>query len=234
VDRQHPDVGTSADPARFEQAIAWFRRRVPMSPDAFDELDAAQQDYAWTVAGVAQADVVMDVWDAIDSAIEAGDSFDDFQAAIGDQLDAAWGRDQPGRLETIFRTNVNSAYNAGRQAIFSSPAVKEARPYLRYDAIDDDRTDEDCEDADGTVKEQDDGWWLTHTPPLHPNCRCSFVALSPEEAREEGIDDAGDGGAGGDDGFGGPADDDGTPDWQPDLGDYPSAIADVLGEILAP
>lgn len=226
----HPEVGVTPDPGKFREAIAAFEKRVPMPRAEYDALDRQAREYAFTVAGAAQADLVAEVYEAIGRAIENGTTVEDFKADVGGKLAESWGGERPGRLDTIFRTNVQSAYSEGRYAVFSAPAVKEARPYLRFETIDDDRRDEDCADCDGTVLPQDDAWWSAHMPPLHPNCRCSFTALSPEEAGEEGIDAEGPGvevGAG----FGGRPSAEGS-DWTPDIGNYPAAVGDVLERIL--
>jgi SPP1 gp7 family putative phage head morphogenesis protein len=233
---ESPGQTAPADPVRFHEAIDAFRRRVPMTKDQWDELDDAQREQAFTVAGVAQADLVSQVYEAIDSAIENGDDIDDFKARVSDMLAGQWGGDSPSRVETIFRTNLSSAYNAGRHAVFSAPAVKEARPYFRYEAIDDAELEECdiCAPCLGVVLPQDDPWWSEHMPPQHFNCRCSFSAISAEEAGEndDAVDEEGPD-VDADDGFGDRPSETGA-DWDgPDLGDYPAAISDVLRDVLA-
>ncbi len=223
------DLGVSDDPDRFKEAIEAFRRKVPMSDDEFDELTAEEKLRAFKVANVAQADLVQDVFDALDSAIETGSTLEDFQTEVGAQLAEAWGGENASQLETVFRTNVLGAYNQGRHEIFSTPEAKEARPYWRFDAIEDDRIDDECAECDGIVLPADDPWWSTHIPPLHFNCRCSYVALSDEEAREEGLTDEPPA-AEADDGFGAaPA----TDDWEPDSSRFDEAIAAELDRKLA-
>jgi len=224
--REHP--GISPDPEKFHEAIKAFRKRVPMSNADWDQLAADERQRAFTVGAVAQADLVQDVFDAIDRAVENGTSFDDFKGEIGDKLADAWGGQDAPRVETIFRTNMLGAYSAGRHEIYSSPAVKEARNTWRFDAIEDDRIDEDCEEADGTVLPADDPWWSTHLPPLHFNCRCSFTALTPEEAEDEGITEEPPESEA-DEGFGSPPADD---DWEPDLSRFSPALRDVLSSRL--
>jgi SPP1 gp7 family putative phage head morphogenesis protein len=202
-----------------------------MPAEEFAELQESEREYAFTVAAVAQADLVAEVYTALERAIETGSTLEDFKAEVGARLEEAWsGSAAGGRIETIFRTNVNSAYNAGRHAVFTAPAVKEARPYWRFDSIDDDLRDDECADADGTILPQDDPWWTEHIPPLHFNCRCSFTSLSEEQARDEGIDDEGpDVDAG--DGFGRAPSEPGE-DWDPLESERPAAVGDILGDVL--
>jgi SPP1 gp7 family putative phage head morphogenesis protein len=221
----HPVPDVSDDVGRYDEALAAFRRRSPVARDEWDEMEADERRRSFSVAGAAQADVVAEVWEAIDRAIRDGTDLEVFKAAAGAQLAEAWGGEDAPRLETVFRTNVMTAYNDGRYAVFSAPAVKEARPYFRFDAILDDRTDDECEDLNGTVLPQDDPFWDRNTPPLHFNCRCLITGLSRDEAEDEGIDEAPDI-QHADDGFG--ARPDQGEDWSPDTASYPGPIADAL------
>lgn len=217
------------DPAKYDAALAAWRKRDPMPKSEWEKLEEEEREYAFTVAGVAQADVVADVWESIDRAIENGRPLADFKAEVTESLERAWGGEKPGRIETIFRTNINGAYNGGRHAIFTAPAVKAARPYWRFDLIDDADLCEICQECKGVILPADDPWWDEHLPPLHFRCRCTFVALSPEEAEDEGIDSDGPDVEAGE-GFGAPPSQQGD-DWA-DPGDYPAPIGDVLSDVL--
>jgi hypothetical protein len=202
-----------------------------MTRDEWDALTDDAERFAFTVSGVAQADLVTDVWEAIDAAVENGEDLDDFRGRVGDKLEEAWGGEDPPRLEMIFRTGVNQAYNDGREAVFSDPAVKEARPYWRFELIDDGALCDDCAECEDVILPADDPWWDDHRPILHPNCRCSFSALTPQEAADEGADvDEDDLPEDVDvaDGFGSDRDD----DYDPDTEGYPSEIRDQLDSVL--
>lgn len=222
----HPLPNVTSDVDRYDEAIHAFQRRLPMSRGEWDELELAERRYAFIVSGVAQADLVLDVFDEIDRSIRDGVDIEDFKAKMAEKLYESWGAEDAPRVETIFRTNVQSAYNEGRYEVFSAPAVKEARPYFRFDAIDDDRTDDECLDLNGTILEQDDEFWDENIPPLHFNCRCQITGVTAEEADDEGDDEAPDS-EHADDGFGGRPDEEGR-DWEPDFGKYPDDIGDEL------
>lgn len=217
----------SSDPEKFAEAVRAFRARVPMTEAQFSQLTEEAQQRAFTVARVAQADVVTQAWEAIDRAVEQGTTFEDFVADVGDQLESSWGGEIPGRLETVFRTNVMGAYNAGRMELINDPDVKEARPFWRFDGIGDSRQSEICEPLDGTVLAADDPFWAKHTPPLHFNCRSVITPLDPEEAAELGISEKTPDTAAAD-GFGAMPD---TSDaFAPDLKAYPPALRERVRE----
>lgn len=226
------DVGldTSDDPRAFKEAVQWFRSRIPMTEAEYQELSEEIQERAFKVSAVAQADLVTQVYDALDSAIADGTTFEEFKEKVGAALEESWGGEMPGRLETIFRTNVQSAYGAGRYAQQTDPVVMHRRPVWQFSAIEDDRTSDICGDLDGTTLDADDPFWDTHQPPLHFNCRSTVIALTQEEGDEEGIDSHAPEVAP-DDGFGDKPD---VPagDWEPDLKDYPHSIGEVLREKL--
>jgi SPP1 gp7 family putative phage head morphogenesis protein len=159
-----------ADLDRFEEAVDAWRRKVPVPDQQWKTLTAEERRHAFTVAGVTQARVVQQVYDALGQAIADGTTLDDFQENIGGVLSDAWGGPDSGRIETIFRTGTMQSYNEGRQAVFSHPAVREARPFIRYDAVGDARSCPACDPLDGLVLPADDPFWKKHQPPLHPNC----------------------------------------------------------------
>jgi len=228
-----PILGITPDPVRFDEAIAAIRRRVPMTDDVWSQLQQEELEFAFTVADVAQLDLVVDVYEAIDRAVRDGTTLEDFKADVGDGLEEAWGEENPGRIEGIFRTNVMSSYNSGRHA--AAEQVKDERPYWRFDGPDDDRTSKDiCAPIirAGVILPADSGWWRGHYPPLHVNCRHRVSSLTKEQAEEQGITEsppdvevpAG---------FGIAPSAGGGSDWSPDPDDYPDELGDALDDRLA-
>jgi SPP1 gp7 family putative phage head morphogenesis protein len=218
---------TDDDLDTFDEAIEAFRRRVPISDREWDRLTVEAREYAFKVAGVAQADQVQRVYDAIDRAIKEGTTLQDFKAEAGDLTKS------PAHAETVFRTNVLTAYNAGRHAIFSEPHVRKDRPYLRFDAVGDSRMTEVCEACDGIILPADHSFWLTFSPPLHYACRSVLVSLDQEEAEAEGISPGPPmTSARPQPGFGRPPSGIGR-GWKPDLSRFSPAVQDVLAGKLA-
>ena len=217
----------SADPVDFSDALAWFRKRVAMTRADFARLTAAAKRKAFTVSNVAQLDLVNHALKAIDDAVAKGTSLEDFKKDIGGQLKKAWSgtvEDPPWRLETIFRTNVQLAYGAGRYKQATHPDVVDDRPVWMFDAILDGRTSEICSSCDHTKRPADDPWWGSHTPPLHFNCRSSFIALTEKQSRLNGGITARPPGIEPDDGFGlSPK----AEEWEPDTSQYPAPLRSI-------
>lgn len=212
----------SSDPVAFAEAIAWFRKRVPMTRAERDRLTDEARLRAFWVSHVAKADLVHQAWTAIDKALSKGTSLEDFKKEVGESLRAAWAgsvKDPAWRLETIFRTNIQHAYAAGRHHQATAPEVLADRPVWMFDAILDGRETPICEACDGTKLPADHSWWRTHTPPLHHNCRSSVITLTEEQAGELSKAPK----AQAQDGFGNaPRDDDA---WRPGHDRYPEQLA---------
>lgn len=220
-------AGIPADPASYDSAVGALLERVPVTREEFDELSDAAQARAFTISAVAQADLVSQVLDALAAAVRDGTSFEEFKDEVGDKLERAWGGEIPGRLETIFRTNVQTAYSHGRYRIMREGAVARARPYARLDGVADQRQSDICEELDGTVLPAEEFARRRLVPPLHFNCRTGLTPLSAAEAREEGI-----GGrvrAKADEGFGAAPDED---EYEPDLNGYPPEVSEILARRL--
>ncbi len=177
-------------PAEFEEAVASFRRRVPMTRAEWDALLVAARERAFMVSNVAQVDVIQQVFTAIESALANGDTLVDFKRTVGPALEQAWSGTvaaPAARLETIFRTNVQTAYAAGHAQQRDNPVIKRRRPFSQYRAINDARTSDICRPLDGTVRPADDPWWGDNSPPRHFNCRCRIVPLTKEQAEAAGV-----------------------------------------------
>lgn len=177
----------SANPVNPEEAIAWFRSRLPLTKAEWQALEDRARRKAFTVAGVAALDLVAEVWEGLGRALEAGTPYAEWATSVRDGLEAAWGRPNGRRLETIFRTNVQMAYSSGRWAQMSRPEVRQDRPYWMYDAVLDARTTAICRERNGVVRPADDPWWQSNTPPLHFNCRSGVRPLTEAEAQARGI-----------------------------------------------
>lgn len=211
----------SSDPVKFDEALAYWRARVPLTKAEFDALAAAAKTRAFTLAGVAQLDVIAEVMQAIERALEEGTGIEQFRADIGAKLEAAWGATNPGRIELIFRNAVQRSYGAGRYAQMTDPQVIKARPYWRFDAVLDSRTSPICKPLNGTTLPADSAWWKDHYPPLHHHCRSGVYSVTEEQVQALGLSEA-EPDISADEGFG--ATPGSASDWAPMKADYPNDL----------
>lgn len=178
----------TADPSRFEEALAWFVERFPRLAPIVEAWAPETYDRAFQVAGITELQVTVALWLTLVDAIDQGQGLDEWRAhakrAIG-----RW-RLSSDRLETVFRNNIQSAYNRGRWHQMNDPRVRRVRPFLLYDAVLDSRTTVDiCRPLDGAVAHREDAFWRSHHPPLHHRCRSALRALTPRQAERRGVTD---------------------------------------------
>lgn len=175
-------------------AMEFFRKKGLKASFSWQDLWKEEHDAAFTVAKMMNVDLLSDVRDAVDSAITNGETFAEFRKKLEPELVKRgwWGQTEmldpltnevknvqlgsSRRLQTIFRTNMQTAYAAAEYQRYQE--TKESAPYLMYDAVDDNRTRPEHRAWDGTVLRGDDPWWHSHTPPNGYNCRCSTIQLS--------------------------------------------------------
>lgn len=177
-----------------ENAIAYLKqKRVAESWDWQDMLDDAHVS-AFTIAKSAEMDVAHDIHQAVLKATETGQTFDDFKRDLMPVLEKkGWvgrqtvpnpdtGEEQtvtlgtPHRLKTIYLTNLQSAYMAGRYAEMS--AATATHPYWQYVTVNDGKVREAHRKLHGQVFAADDPVWDTLYPPLDYRCRCRVRPLS--------------------------------------------------------
>lgn len=217
------DVGTTeTPPPQFEEAVRWFRGRVPMTQAVYDALAAEAQRRAFTLAGAAALTVVSEVWRSLDATLTEGRTLRDFKRDVAPGLLAQWGGSVASpawRMEVIFRNATQRAYTHGRVEQLRDPAVARTRPYWFFDAIGDARTSDICKALDGTVLRASDPWWASHTPPCHHACRSTIRGLRANDPRVAAAGPAPDTEAQA--GFGVLPEAD---DWTPREGDYPADV----------
>lgn len=176
----------SAEVAQYDQAVTWFRSRVPYTTAQFDDLEDKSRARAFAIAGNLELDSVQTVFDELGASIEKGTPFEEFQKRVAEKLQNKMGPDGY-HLETVFRNWTQTAYNTGRWYQLTDPDLLVLRPMLMADAVLDSRTTEVCKSIDGVIKPADDAFWLTHWPPLHNRCRTGIRSLRRKEAERRGI-----------------------------------------------
>jgi len=166
--------------APFDVQIARARAQAVLPPAAFYGLRAEKRALAFTVSGLARLDQVQAVADSLARAQEEGWSFARWKSWASEQ---DWTLPRH-RLETIFRTNLQTNYMAGHWRAFERN--RERRPWLMFDAINDSRVRPNHLALDGVIRHIDDDVWDRISPPLGFNCRCTLRALTDRAARRRG------------------------------------------------
>ncbi|MBC2658300.1 minor capsid protein [Pseudomonas sp. MSSRFD41] len=185
-----------------EQAIAYLKAKGYALTWNWQEMLDQAHDQAFTVAKAMRLDLLSDIRGALETALQEGQTLKQFIAALQPTLESQgwWGKQvivdsdgvgelvqlgSPRRLKTIYQTNLQSAYMAGRKAEMEQTA--ETHPYWRYVAILDGRTRPSHRALNGQVFRHDDPIWSAIYPPNGFNCRCRVTALSEAAVKRRNL-----------------------------------------------
>ena len=167
---------------------------------AFGYKDVWNEEHAtaFTVAKAMQIDVLSDLKNAVEKAIEGGTTFEQFKQELkptlmrkgwwgrkemtdpltGRTVDAQLGSDR--RLRTIYQTNLRSAYQKGQ---YDRTMESDAHPYLMYRIGASVRHREQHLKWNNLILPKDDPLWNSIFPPNGYGCKCHTVAVT--QARKE-------------------------------------------------
>jgi SPP1 gp7 family putative phage head morphogenesis protein len=186
-----------------ERAIEYFQSKGYKLTWDWRELWQEAQARTFTVAKVMRSDILQDIRSAVDDALNNGTTLADFQKNLTPILQAKgwWGKTEhvntvtgetstaqlgsPRRLRTIYQTNLQTAYMAGRYRQMKE--ASDSHPYWQYVAILDGRTRPMHRAMNGRVFRHDDPFWQTHYPPNGFNCRCRVRARTADSIERDGI-----------------------------------------------
>lgn len=168
----------------FEEAIKFFRQKVIMPVKHWAEFTGGQHARAFMVSGAMKEGLLSDLHASIDKAISKGTTLAEFRKDF-DATVAANGWNYKGRrgwrTRVIFQTNLATSYAAGRYRQMSDPAVKKARPFKRWRALDGGNRRKLHQEWKNTILPADHPWWQTHFAPCGWGCQCWEETVSHEE-----------------------------------------------------
>lgn len=173
---------------QFEEQISFFRQKLNLPTERWDDIFQAAHDKAFMVAGAQKADLLADLRAAVEKAITGqsiGQFRKDFAAAVaksgwsgwtgeGTNAGVAW------RTRVIYQTNIATSYAAGRWKQLKDPDLLAVRPFWQYihaDGVAHPRPLHLAWGNSGLTLPNDDPFWLTHFPPNGWGCKCRVKAV---------------------------------------------------------
>ena len=159
----------------FSQAQTFLKSKVPLTKAEWEALEPKLRFRAFTVAVLGNADAIESVKHKLAETLTAGGGYAEFLKEIQHTLDTDALGVRAGYWETVFRTNTQSAYVAGKL----EQAEKNGAKAYQLMVIDDGRTTHICrsllrKSGYGMTLPADHPFWKTYGfPPYHFNCRTS-------------------------------------------------------------
>lgn len=179
----------------IEAAAKALAEKNVLTRQEYDALDAAARTKAFTVAGVDAQETLTKIRDALAENVKEGVGYASFRKKVLEAVDEGTFLSDA-HQETVFRTNVQSAFSDGQMSLLSNPLVRSGFPYSAYDSIHDNRVRKehlalDTLGIDGSnIYRTDDPVFQMFRPPWDFNCRCSWTPMTVQQAAERGIAEA--------------------------------------------
>lgn len=183
-------------------AVDYFRSKGFKITWNWQEMSTQAHTQAFTVAKATSLDVLESIQLELDRALATGTTEREFKKNLKPVLEKLgwWGKQinvnsrgdaeevqlgSPRRLSTIYRTNLATAYQAGRYQ--QQLASSETHPYWQYIATMDNRTRAAHAALHLKVFRYDDPIWQKLYPPNGWGCRCRVRALTKSQVEREGL-----------------------------------------------
>ena len=172
----------------FAEQVDFFRKKINLPSDRWDDIEKSAHDRAFIVAGANKADLVSDLRNAIDQCIHNGESLGWYQKQFDEIVKnhgwTGWtgegtkaGRDW--RTTITYQTNMSTSYAAGRWTQLHDPDLVKIRPYLTYHHADGVRHPRPLHLSwNGFTAPRDHPFWATHATPNGWLCHCYISASS--------------------------------------------------------
>lgn len=192
-----------ADFAEIEpkEAITYFRQKGLAESFDYQSLHQSAHATSFTAAGIMQADVLDDMREFIDEAIEKGITRAQFEAQLIPRMQEKgwWGKKtitdpatgktreidiNPQRIKRMFETNMRVT-NAEAQWV-RIQAQKKAFPFLLYDGLNSVESRKEHADWNGIILPVDDPFWEQVRPIKAWGCKCRLRALTKSQAARQG------------------------------------------------
>jgi SPP1 gp7 family putative phage head morphogenesis protein len=211
-----------------EAGLAYLNKRGAnvVTSENWKSLSAQEHNNAFTVAKVASADTVQDIFDKIQKGYNTGKSLSEMKKDLLQFLPES-------RLTTIIQTNIQTSYMKGRYDQ-QMKAAKFGLNYWQWIHVNEGKAHQRMEHhrLHLMVFRYDDPFWDTSYPSRGHNCACRVRALTAEQVQQMGLTVQNDGlglNIKWDEGWNGKM----SEMWQPDLSKYVSGLKELLVQDLA-
>lgn len=162
----------------YEEAVEYLSKRSILKKDDYYKLSDKLKFRAFTVGRINDGRLLDKLNAEMIKNVNDGKGLKDFLALTKTDIlnKIGMGPNQGWYWETVYRTNVQTAYNVGRAMGFE----KDPPIALEFVGVDDARQTDTCSSLSGVIRPYDDPFWEGHTPPLHFKCRSTLRGIYDE------------------------------------------------------
>jgi SPP1 gp7 family putative phage head morphogenesis protein len=177
------ETGFSFEPLTPEEASAWWQSRTALPYSEYRRLDESVKARAFSLAQAQSEEIAAKVQGLVAAALADPAGGMATPAAFLKEINALFERAGIGPIhrrqaETVFLTNLHTAYNAGRWRMYNRAGMRAVYDRYEYKTAGDDHVRPAHEALNGIVRAADDDFWRSYWPPNGYRCRCTVVAIS--------------------------------------------------------
>ena len=171
----------------FKEAVEFLKKKKPLTAAEYKTMDSEAKAKAFTVSGYTSLEVLQKFLDELEDACEKGKTKKEFMDTMNDFLERnGYEGLNPFNADVIFRTNMQTAYNAGHYKSMMNPTTKKLRPFWKYVTAGDGEVRESHALMEGRIYAADDPIWDIWYPPNGFRCRCSVISLTKRQMERSG------------------------------------------------
>lgn len=168
----------------YAEAVEYLKKRDVIKKVDYNKLSDKMRFRAFTASRIADGDLLKRINSELIKNVNDGKGLKDFLSLTKTDILNKVGMGAGGQgwyWETVYRTNVQTAYNTGRMMGF-----EEDKPLaLHFVGIEDARQTDVCHSLSNVIRPYDDPLWEKYIPPLHFGCRSTVRAIYDEDELPE-------------------------------------------------
>ena len=162
----------------------FLKKHPTLYNDIENEMEYARQKYFW-IKKVTDVNVTEKIFKQMSNTLENGGTFKEWKKDVDNILSQSGLTLNEGYLKTVFRTNMNHAYNAG--IYMKMDKYKERYPYYQYCGTLDGREQEHTRELNGKIFKIGTPEADKYFPPNGFNCRCYTISLTADEVNPDEV-----------------------------------------------
>ena len=184
IDNEIVEFSNTRTTTRNAALDNFLKKHPALYNDIENEMEYARQKYFW-IKKVTDINVTEKIFKQMSNTLENGGTFKEWKKDVDNILSQSGLTLNEGYLKTVFRTNMNHAYNAG--IYMKMDKYKERYPYYQYCGTLDGREQEHTRELNGKIFKIGTPEADKYFPPNGFNCRCYTVSLTADEVNPDEV-----------------------------------------------
>lgn len=172
----------------FKEAVKFIKGKKTLLKEEYEALEDECRARAFTVSGYTKLEIIQKFKELLTLACEDGKTKEEFMKEMNSFLkDNGYTEEKKWRLENIFRTNVQTAFQVGHYKSMTEDKTMQLRPYWQYVTAEDGHVRDTHAAMNRKVFRADDPIWDVWYPPNGFGCRCTVISLSKKQLETRGL-----------------------------------------------